>query len=214
VRLAKNIMPSKSVPFSIEDWPSVVLESLRVMNENNWFPMLTLMIGNPGETDEDVMETLDLVYEMERRGLHAFLIPSVFTPLNETRMRDERGVSESQHLSSLQWQLILKCWKENLCIGLYSWWGPLAWRFGSLLLWLAKLRRLNGPNFTWPLLMFSGILPEGVMKILGKIYAGSPLPTKSRRELLASLRPSHRAHIRRDTGDMPVSHDSASTREC
>ena len=210
-RLAKKIMPSKAVPFSIEDWPSIVLESLRVMNENNWFPMLTLMIGNPGETDEDVMATLDLIYEMERRGLHAFLIPSVFTPLHDTRMMNERGVSESRQLSLLQWQLILKCWKENLYLGLYSWWGPLAWRSGSLLLWLIKLRRLNGPNFTWPLLMFSGAIPEAVTKQLGKIYTGKPVITKSRKELLASLRPNHWKHLRPDTGDMPDMFGHAST---
>ena len=52
--MARQIMPSKGVPFSIDDWPSVVLESLRVANQNNWFPMMTLMVGNPGETDQDV----------------------------------------------------------------------------------------------------------------------------------------------------------------
>ena len=36
--------------------------------------------------------TLDLVYEMERRGLFAFLIPSIFTPLHDTRMEMEKGV--------------------------------------------------------------------------------------------------------------------------
>src|SRR5207244_6899743 len=30
VRMARQIMPSKGVPFSIDDWPSVVLEGLRV----------------------------------------------------------------------------------------------------------------------------------------------------------------------------------------
>jgi radical SAM superfamily enzyme YgiQ (UPF0313 family) len=59
--MAKQIMSSKGVPFSIEDWPSVVLEGLRVLNENNWFPAMTLIVGNPGETDHDVMETIDLV---------------------------------------------------------------------------------------------------------------------------------------------------------
>ncbi len=91
VRMAKQIMSSKGVPFSIEDWPSVVLEGLRVLNENNWFPAMTLIVGNPGETDQDVMETIDLVYEMERRGLFAFLIPSIFTPLHDTRMEKEEG---------------------------------------------------------------------------------------------------------------------------
>ena len=61
VRMARQIMPSKGVPFSIGDWPSVVLESLRVANQNNWFPMMTLMVGNPGETDQDVQETLDQI---------------------------------------------------------------------------------------------------------------------------------------------------------
>jgi radical SAM superfamily enzyme YgiQ (UPF0313 family) len=72
VKMAKQIMSSKGVPFSIEDWPSVVLEGLRVLNENNWFPAMTLIVGNPGETDEDVMATIDLIYEIERRGLFAF----------------------------------------------------------------------------------------------------------------------------------------------
>ena len=48
VRMARQIMPSKGVPFSIDEWPSVVLESLRVANQNNWFPMMTLMVGKSG----------------------------------------------------------------------------------------------------------------------------------------------------------------------
>jgi hypothetical protein len=206
VRMAKKIMPSKAIPFSIEDWPSVVLESLRVMNENNWFPMFTLIVGSPGETDEDVKATLDLVYEMERRGLFVFLVPSVFTPLHDTRMEKEKGVTQTRQLTPLQWQLIMKCWKFDLRPGLYSWWGPLVWRLGSFFMWLYKLRRLNGPNFTWPLLMFAEMLPEKLMAKLGKIYIGKPLKTKSRKELLATIRPNHWQHLRPDTGDMPEGH--------
>src|SRR5436305_1977899 len=58
VRIAKQIMASKGVPFNAEDWPSVVLEGLKVLNENNWFPAMTLIVGSPGEQDEDVMATL------------------------------------------------------------------------------------------------------------------------------------------------------------
>ena len=46
-------MPSKGVPFSIDDWPSVVINGLEVLNRNNWFPAMTLIIGSPGETDDD-----------------------------------------------------------------------------------------------------------------------------------------------------------------
>ena len=207
VRMARQIMPSKGVPFSIDDWPSIVLEGLRVANQNNWFPMMTLMVGNPGETDQDVRETLDLIHEMERRELFAFLVPSIFTPLHDTRMEHQTGVTHTRQLSPLQWQLLMKCWKHNLRPGQYSWWGPMAWRMGSLFMWLYRLRKLNGPNFTWPLMMFAGVAPERILRAVGKIHVGKPLALKSRRELIASLRPNFLNYLRADNGDLPGSSD-------
>ncbi len=205
VKMAKKIMPGKGVPFAIDDWQSIVLEGLAVLNKNNWFPAMTLIVGNPDETDEDIRETLDLVYEMERRGLFAFLIPSIFTPLHDTRMEMEKGVTQTRQLSELQWQLMMKCWKMNLRPGQYSWWGPTAWRVGSIGMWLYKLRKLNGPNFTYPLLMFAGALSEKRLEKMGKIYVGKPLATKNRRELIATLRPGMLKHLRADNGDLPES---------
>jgi Radical SAM superfamily len=203
VRIAKQIMASKGVPFHAEDWPSVVLEGLRVLNENNWFPAMTLIVGSPGEQDEDVEATLDLVYEMERRGLFAFLIPSIFTPLHDTRMEKKMGVTQTRQLTPLQWQLMMKCWKMNLRPGQYSWWGPTAWRVGSIGMWLYKLRKLNGPNFTYPLWMFSGAISEKNLHRMGKIYMGKPLATKNRKELLATIKPSQWQYLRADNGDLP-----------
>ena len=203
VPMAKKVMPSKGVPFKIEDWPSVVIRGLEILNGNNWFPMLTLMVGNPGETDEDVKATLDLIFEMERRGLFAFLVPSVFTPLEGTRMQHDKGVTRTRDLSRLQWQLILKCWKMNLRPGLYSWWGPTAFRLGGLLVWLARLRKTNGPGFTWPMMMFCSAIPESWMFGMGKLYKGRPIKFKTRAELLASIRPNYWKYLPKDAGDLP-----------
>lgn len=203
IPMARKVMPTKGVPFKIDHWQSVVIEGLRVLNENNWFPAMTLIVGNPDETDEDVMATIDLVYEMERQGLFAFLIPSIFTPLHDTRMEMETGVTQTKQLSEMQWQLMMKCWKMNLRPGQYSWWGPTAWRAGSIGMWLYKLRKLNGPNFTYPLLMFSGLLSEKRLAKMGKIYSGKPLDLLSRKELIATLKPKQMQFIREDTGDMP-----------
>lgn len=203
VRMAKQIMPSKGVPFSIEDWPSVILEGLRVANENNWFPVMTLMVGNPGETDEDSRATLDLLYEIERRGLFAVLVPSIFTPLHDTRMEKQRGVTETRQLTALQWQIIMKCWRMDLGPTSNTWWAPLLWKFGSLIVWLLKLRRTNGPNFKWPLVMFSGLFSEKTLARMGKIYLGRPLKAKTRRELIAALKPHYWQYLRADNGDLP-----------
>jgi hypothetical protein len=203
VRLAKQIMPSKGVPFPIDEWPSVVIQGLTILNENNWFPAMTLIVGSPDERDEDCRATLDLIEEVERRGLFAFFIPSIFTPLHDTRMQNRKGVTGTRELTPLQWQVIMKCWKMNLRPGQKSWWAPFVWRIAALALWALKLRRLNGPAFTWPLFMFASVLPEAIMKRMNRIYAARPLAIKNRRELLATVKPSQRQYLPIDAGDLP-----------
>jgi hypothetical protein len=203
VRMAKQIMPSKGVPFPIDDWPSVLVRGLEVLNEHNWFPAMTLIVGSPGETDEDVKATIDLIGEVERRGLFAFFIPSIFTPLHDTRMEQKKGVTETKQLTALQWQLMMKCWKMNLRPGQMSWWGPMAWRIGALGLWAYKLRKLNGPNFTWPMLMFASAVSERSLGRLGKIHVSRRLAIKTRKELLAAIKPHQWQYLRKDTGDLP-----------
>jgi len=203
VRMAKQIMPSKGVPFPIDEWQSVFIRGLEVMNQNNWFPAATLIVGSPGETDEDVKGTLDLIYEVERRGLFAFFIPSIFTPLHDTRMEDKKGVSQTRELTPLQWQLMMKCWKMNLRPGQMSWWAPTVWRLGAIGLWAWKLRKLNGPGFTWPMFMFASALPEWLMDRMGKIYVGKPINVKTRKELLATIKPHQLQFLRADCGDLP-----------
>lgn len=209
VRMAKQIMPGKGVPFPIDEWPSVLIEGLTILNRNNWFPVMTLMVGNPGETDADCRATLDLLYEVERRGLFAFFVPSIFTPLHDTRFAAKQGVQENRELTPLQWQIMMKCWKLSLRPALQSWWGPMTWRVGALVFWIWKLRKMNGPNFTWPLLLFASALPEWLMEKLGKIYRGRPAQFKSRKELLATIKRPHWKYLRPDNGDLPDGWETA-----
>ncbi|MBI4903399.1 MAG: B12-binding domain-containing radical SAM protein [Acidobacteria bacterium] len=203
VRMAKQIMPGKGVPFPIDEWPSVLIQGLTTLNRNNWFPVMTLIVGSPGETDDDCKATLDLLYEVERRGLFAFFVPSIFTPLHDTRFAEKEGVQESRELTPLQWQIMMKCWKMSLKPALHSWWGPTAWRIGAVAVWAWKLRKMNGPNFTWPLMLFASALPEWLMEKMGKIYRGKPLAVKTRKELIATIKPNHWKHLRQDNGDLP-----------
>jgi hypothetical protein len=194
VRMARQIMAGKALPFDIRDWPHIVLNGLAILNQHNWFPVCTLIVGSPGEIDEDSMATLDLLHEVERRGLHCMWVPSIFTPLVKTRMQDDEGVRETQQLSRLQWQVIMKAWAVASRTALQTTWGKLAFGVGALALWAARLRRVNGPNFTWPLVHFSGVVPERWLERAGTIYSGRPLPRVTRDDLLATVRPDwHRA---------------------
>jgi hypothetical protein len=75
-------------------------------------------------------------------------------------------------------------------------------------MWLYKLRRINGPNFTYPLWMFSGALSEKMLDRMGKIYVGQPIKIKTRKELLATIKPKDRRFLRADCGDIPEGHMS------
>ena len=192
VPVARRIMAGKALPFDIGDWPHIVLNGLEVLNRNNWFPVCTLIVGSPGETDDDARATLDLIYEVERRGLHCMWVPSIFTPLVRTRMEGGEGVRETQHLSRLQWQVIMKAWQVASRIGLQTTWGKASFGIGALVLWAARLRRINGPNFTWPLVQFSRTVPESLLHKTGRIYEGKPLPRVTREELIETIRPDWR----------------------
>jgi hypothetical protein len=51
--------------------------------------------------------------------------------------------------------------------------------------------------------MFSGSISETWLDRMGKIYIGKPMKTKSRKELIASLKPQHLRFLRSDNGDFP-----------
>ena len=38
VRIARQIMGGKALPFDIKDWPHIVLNGLEILNRSNWFP--------------------------------------------------------------------------------------------------------------------------------------------------------------------------------
>jgi hypothetical protein len=57
--------------------------------------------------------------------------------------------------------------------------------------------------------MFANVVPESWMVKMGKLYAGRPLTVKTRRELLATIKPAQRRYVRTDTGDIPEDWEQA-----
>ena len=97
----------------------------------------------------------------------------------------------------------MRCWKMNMRPGLYSWWGPASFKIGGVAIWATRLRKTNGKNFTWPMMMFCSALPEKWLYSMGKLYEGQPLKVKTRAELLAAIKPNYWQYLREDAGDLP-----------
>lgn len=60
-KLIKRHMPWKVKPYSPEEWPRLVHDGIKLLNDNYIFALNTMIIGLPGEDDDDVRESIDLV---------------------------------------------------------------------------------------------------------------------------------------------------------
>lgn len=57
----------------------MVVEAHKLLQENNWVPCSTLIMGLPGETPDDVIKTIELVEEL--KDFKSLIVPLFFVPI-------------------------------------------------------------------------------------------------------------------------------------
>jgi radical SAM superfamily enzyme YgiQ (UPF0313 family) len=112
-RLMRRYMSGKMLPFKPEEWKQIVNEAFGIMNDNDWYPLATLIIGLPGEKEEDVIETLELMDDL--KGYYAFYVPLLFVPLENCMLMNRRG-ADLDSLSEMRWEFLTRCWEYNIRI--------------------------------------------------------------------------------------------------
>jgi len=111
VRLMRKYMAGKPLPFKPEQWKEIVSQAFGILNDNDWYPLATLIIGLPDEKEEDVMETLELMDDL--KDYSAFFVPLLFVPLENCLLMNKRG-AELDSLSMARWELLIRCWEYNV----------------------------------------------------------------------------------------------------
>ncbi len=111
VRLMKKLMRGKALPLSIDKWPEIVIEGAGIYNDNHWKPGGTLILGMPGETEDDALRTLELVDDM--KSLDVILIPLLFVPIDGAILQNHSRIS-LRDLNEVHWEIIARCWRHNL----------------------------------------------------------------------------------------------------
>lgn len=104
--LLERHMGMKAKPFDTEEWADVVETAFKILNENYFYPAATLIVGLPGETEEDVRQTIDLVERLD--DTDSILAPLMFMDYDD---EDTLPVSD---LSPAQWELFKRTWEHNL----------------------------------------------------------------------------------------------------
>jgi radical SAM superfamily enzyme YgiQ (UPF0313 family) len=150
-RLMKQHMRGKMLPYKPEQWQDVVVRAVEVLNDNGINPLATLILGLPGEQDDDVLATIDLLDRLE--GSKIFYVPLLFTSEEESNLRRQKH-GNLKNMDDSQWEVISKCWKHNIDV-----WSPEL----SMTVMLASLisypfyRLKHGKKIFEPIMRISGL---------------------------------------------------------
>ncbi len=153
VRLMKLHMKGKALPYSVDDWPQLVLQGIGTMNDADWWPLCTIMTGQPDETEADVRATLDLIDDLRNHHAKMFYTPVLFIPLQDAVLGNQHRTN-LKNLSELQWEVLAKCWRNNI-----DFWAPdLKWLYHPMFFfshWFYARWR-HGSKATAPMMHLSG----------------------------------------------------------
>jgi len=117
VEIMRRYMGGKALPLKIGDWPRIVAEGVAHFNENTIYPLGTIVVGWPGETERDTMATAGLIESLHAQGLKLFYTPVLFVPIERTPLEEAEGAG-LDGLSGPQLSLIERCWEYN--VGLFG----------------------------------------------------------------------------------------------
>ena len=150
-RLMKKYMGGKMLPYKPGQWQDVVVQSLEILNDNNVYPLATLILGLPGEQEEDILATIELLDRL--RGTKIFYVPLLFTSEEESILKKQKH-KDLENLDDLQWDILSGCWRHNI-----NTWRPEINKtilVGSALLY-PYLRLKHGKKIFKPFMRFSGL---------------------------------------------------------
>jgi len=108
-KLIKQYMAGKPKPYDPSNWCTIVQDGVDLLNDSYWYPFCTLIIGLPGENEDDVIKTLDLIDDLKGNSL----IYSVFffIPMNELKDKEFFNTNE---LTMRRWELFYTCWMYSI----------------------------------------------------------------------------------------------------
>lgn len=102
-------MRGKCKPYSPNDWPDLVVRAFEILNENNWIPCATLILGLPGEEERDIELTISLIEKL--RPFKSIIVPLFFVSMGG--LKERANSFTLNDLTPIHTELIFECWKHN-----------------------------------------------------------------------------------------------------
>ncbi len=146
--------PGKVAPFDPDDWGQMVRETADRTTRCGFFPVVSVLLGMPGETPDDVTATLELVRDLAAKN--AVIFPIFYEPMasgaEADRQRFTLAKMTPEHL-----ELYRTCYEQNFKMVPKLFWdnqraGGVSWArrafmqtlgHGEVMTWRRTFRRLR-----------------------------------------------------------------------
>jgi radical SAM superfamily enzyme YgiQ (UPF0313 family) len=107
--LISKYMKGKVKPFKPNEWKDVVIQGNKILADNNWIPIETLIMGLPGETPSDVQKTIDLLDDLSE--YKSLIVPLFFVPIGN--LKDKEFFNKNKCVPE-HWELLAQSIKHTL----------------------------------------------------------------------------------------------------
>lgn len=107
--MIERYMCKKAAPFKPTEWRSVVESAFSICDEYNWVPAATLIVNLPGETESDILNTIELVESLNT--YRSFIVPLLFVPITGSGGKPMRFLEDAKHYHLELYRII---WRHNL----------------------------------------------------------------------------------------------------
>lgn len=105
-RMVKRHLAYKTKPFSPDEWSGVVKKGVSILNENYYYPALTLIVGFPDEQPDETRITTQIIREL--RDTKCLTAPLLYQDY------DEKNSMTFGKMNEAQFELFWECWRHNL----------------------------------------------------------------------------------------------------
>lgn len=113
-RMVRKYFGGKPYPWRPEEWPEVVVDGVKLLNENYWYPCLTYIIGFPDATPDDYVKTTELLDRLKSEGFRGWVFPLFLIPMGGTLIEGRARFKVLRDLPPEALECITAGWRMSL----------------------------------------------------------------------------------------------------
>jgi radical SAM superfamily enzyme YgiQ (UPF0313 family) len=113
-KIVDKYFRGKPYPWKPKDWPWIVVEGSKLLNENYWYPCFTYIIGFPDATPDDYVKTIELLDRLRDEGFKGWAFPLFLVPIGGTRIEGKTGFKVLKDLPPEALESIIVGWRMSI----------------------------------------------------------------------------------------------------